>query len=70
METGRTIDIDLSENVKSVKSNANQYARRNEVNIFWNTTAFMTNTTVQADLTVAGHIINANLTNHLASIKT
>jgi hypothetical protein len=50
VETGETIDIDLTDNVKAVISNADQYARRNEVNIFWYTTAFMANTSVQADL--------------------
>ena len=54
VETGRTIDIDLSENVNSVISNANQYARRNELNVFWQTNTFMSNTSIQADLTATG----------------
>jgi hypothetical protein len=60
---GRSIQIDLKDNTKSVISNAHQYARRNEANVLWQTNTFMANTTVQADLTVTGNIINTNLTN-------
>ena len=68
VETGETIDIGLTDNVKAVISNADQYARKNEVNIFWNTTAFMANTSVNSDLTVTGNIINANLNNKISKI--
>jgi uncharacterized protein (DUF736 family) len=32
---GRSIQFDLKDNVKSVISNAHQYARRDEANVFW-----------------------------------
>jgi hypothetical protein len=64
---GRSIQIDLKDNTKSVISNAHQYARRNEANVLWQTNTFMANTTVQADLTVTGNIINTNLTNQMSN---
>ena len=67
-ETGRSISIDLSDSAKTAISNAHQYARRNEANVLWQTNTFMANTTVQADLTVTGNIINTNLDNKLSKI--
>ena len=68
-ETGRSISIDLSDSAKIAIFNVPQYARRNELNVFWNINTFMSNTTVQANLTVTGNIINTNLANQLASIS-
>ena len=65
---GRCIQIDLKDDTKSVISNAHQYARRNEANVLWQTNTFMANTTVQADLTVTGNIINTNLDNKLSKM--
>ena len=67
-ELGRSIDIDLSESAKSVIYNAHNYAKTNEDNDFWNINTFKANTTVQADLTVTGNIINTSLTTSLTNL--
>ena len=57
-----------------MKSNANQYARRNELNVFWQTNTSMSNTSVRADLAATGTLtaptINASTALQIGGVNT
>jgi hypothetical protein len=65
----RSVAVDLSENAKTVISNAHQYARRNEANVLWQTNTFMSNTTMEANLTVNNGTITAPTINATTALQ-